>query len=131
MTIDLSALESDACLNCGSVIVTDEPCDCRSYNGGVGTVPEVVLPSPPWAVHDHPNGVCVDTCIAEVVAALWAAGVVTLGSCCGHAGRVAEPGPTLILGDHEDPARAAVLLAELDGRTWSLRQWRLVEVTTA
>lgn len=27
---------------------------------------------------------CVDRCISQVVQALWAAGVVTTGCCCGH-----------------------------------------------
>lgn len=111
------------------------PCDCGSYNRddpGVGR-PEIPLDPPEWLQdmrgHDRPDRpVPVDACIAATVKAVWLAGYMTLGSCCGHGGRV-TPRPSLVLhGDVRDFAGLRDLLAEVDGREWELLQWQLVEV---
>lgn len=52
---------------------------------------QVELPTPPHMLAFSNVGcisfrptTCVDRCIAPLVESLWAHGVVTLGSCCGH-----------------------------------------------
>ena len=80
-------------------------CDCQSYNKRVGSRSEILLNPPVWLQqmrdHDRPTRpVPVDACIAENVQALWDAGHVTLGSCCGHNGEV-MPRPSLVLGEDE------------------------------
>jgi len=113
---------------------TDQPiqgCNCASYNNPEkvrptvsGPVPEVVLTPPPGLGIER-DTVCVDACIARVVAYLWGYGVVTLGSCCGHG----RSRPDLVLGQHEDMATVRAYIAEVDDRTWGLCQWRLAENT--
>lgn len=101
--------------------------DCRSYNLGIGTVPEVVLPKPPWSSRDE--GIAVDACIANVVQAVWDAGFVTLGSCCGHG----IEGPELVLGDSvqaHDVPEIERIIARHDTRRWTLLQWQLVPLNT-
>lgn len=104
-------------------------CDCASYNNPErirptvsGGVPEVVLTPPPELGIER-EAVCVDACIARVVAYLWGCGVVTLGSCCGHG----RERPSLVLGQHEDMATVRACIAEVDDRGWDLSQWRLAE----
>jgi hypothetical protein len=104
-------------------------CDCRSYNREVGTVPSVVFDKPEWAAYRSGTGISIDACIASAIKALWDAGHVTLSSCCGHAGRVMDGHPSLVLGEDErdyDAIRAAI--ASADERDFTLYQWRLVEV---
>lgn len=102
-------------------------CDCVSNNQpepDQGT-PLVPLPAPPWAERERPIGI--DACIAPVIAHLWAQGIVTRGSCCGH-NRAA---PSLVLGDgvsDEDAGRVRALIAAVDLRPWTLYAWRLTEV---
>lgn len=103
-------------------------CDCHSHNGSHGERPEVVLTPPPViaATRADPSaGICVDACIADTVAALWASGVLTLGSCCGHG----RESPSLVLADGEDPSRAAEVLVRIDRRRFTLLQWQLADVT--
>ncbi len=98
-------------------------CTCHSYNGDFGATPEVVVPLPDFVQAEQQRNninVSVDACIAPTVQALWAHGIVTLGSCCGHGRRP----PDLVLGDNESPERVASLLADLDPRPWGLYQWR-------
>ena len=105
-------------------------CNCRSYNWGIGERPEMALTPPPAIaeVRARPDApVMVDTCIADAVKAVWDAGHVTLGSCCGHGrGR-----PSLVLGDdYRTPEKAAevvAVLASVDDRDWDLLVWRLVD----
>ena len=102
-----------------------EPCDCRSYNREVGTVPSVVLDKPDWAAYRSGTGISIDACIAPVVKALWDAGHVTRSSCCGHAGRVLSGSPELVLGEEEcdfDAIRAVI--ASVDSRGFTLYQWQ-------
>lgn len=101
-------------------------CNCHSYNGDSGAVPEVILPAPPWLdVSDvkRQYGICVDACIADTVRHLWSKGIVTHGSCCGHGKDL----PSLVLEDDAtllDAAAVRDLLAEVDHRTWKLLSWR-------
>lgn len=57
-------------------------CNCESYNrpDWGGADPSVVVQAPSG------KDVCIDPCILPVVEALWAAGIETLSSCCGHNG---------------------------------------------
>lgn len=81
----------------------------------------VILPTPPW-LDGHPDGVCVDGCIAATVAHLWSRGVQTLGSCCGHGSMP----PSLVLAQGETYEAAAEAVAEVDDREFVLHQWHLV-----
>lgn len=67
----------------------------------------------------------IDACIAPLVAALDAAGVHMLGSCCGHGVRA----PSLVLAQDQRPAAALDALTAVDDRSWDLYQWQLVEVS--
>jgi hypothetical protein len=96
--------------------------------------PEVLLAAPIWLVerrsadrgdHDTQRPVAVDACVAPAVKALWDAGFVTLGSCCGH-GELGS-GPSLVLGEHERNYQAIrTTIATTDDRYYELLQWRLV-----
>jgi len=84
-------------------------CDCGSYNLQIGKAPEKILDIASYfpEITDRPNGVCIDSCIAEPIKALWSAGIYTTGSCCGHnidAGSV-------ILENKKDIAKARSILA--------------------
>ncbi len=97
-------------------------CDCKSYNSGVGTVPEKILTAPKWS---HKDTICIDTCIVDVITHLWKNGVVTLGSCCGHNTEVAS----VVLGEGEsDYDKVIKLVCAVDGtrRDWEIQQWQLV-----
>jgi hypothetical protein len=60
-------------------------CNCYSYNWCVGEDPEVVLEVPKELLPIiRRETVCVDACIVKDVKALWKAGIVTHGACCGH-----------------------------------------------
>jgi len=101
---------------------------CVSYNAQIGTTPEVILPRPDWLPEgERTNGVPVDACIAPVVEYLWAKGITTLGSCCGHGGR--HGSPSLVLGENvEDYRKVRMLIAEKDPRNFELSQWKRVIV---
>lgn len=100
-------------------------CDCKSYNGDFGTVPEVVIPAPSWlrvSETKRARGVCVDACIVHAVQHLWNCGVCTRSSCCGHGQRL----PSLVLEDEssaQHAIRVRALLAEVDSREWELLAW--------
>ncbi|HKY15998.1 MAG TPA: hypothetical protein VJM33_13820 [Microthrixaceae bacterium] len=68
----------------------------------------------------------VDACIAATVQAIWDAGFITLGSCCGHG----KQAPSLVLGEHERGYDGLIALIEaVDGREFELFQWRLIQLT--
>lgn len=104
-------------------------CTCKSYNRGIGTTPEVILPRPSWMRDgERINGVPVDACIAPVIRHLWAHGVPTLGSCCSHNGETAAK-PNIILPTHfTDILKAKILISQVDQRAFALLQWQLKEV---
>jgi len=97
-------------------------CDCISYNGHSpdrrGT-PETVLTVPDWVSRER-RTVCVDTCIAEHVKALWEAGIWTEASCCGHNGLF----PRNIVVDRANHAKAQGILdarkAKVQIMSWQL-----------
>jgi hypothetical protein len=101
-------------------------CDCHSYNGDFGATPEEILPRPDWMPDgQRVNGVPVDYCIAPVIKHLWANGVVTLSSCCGHNGRFGFP--SIVLGESEsNVSRIRQLIADKDSRTFEITQWKRV-----
>lgn len=104
-------------------------CDCASYNWAPGKTPQVIVPKPEWSSRNG-DTIALDACIAPVVEAIWAAGHITLSSCCGH-GRQA---PGLVLGDGSDATPEIIadierIIAEVDGRRFTLHQWQLVEVS--
>jgi hypothetical protein len=63
-------------------------CKCHSYNNETGSTPERILDWAPYfpemAKNAERTDVCVDACIANEVERLWKAGILTVGSCCGH-----------------------------------------------
>lgn len=60
-------------------------CNCYSYNWCVGETPEVVLEVPKDLLPIiRRETVCVDACVVDDIKALWKAGIVTHGACCGH-----------------------------------------------
>ena len=85
---------------------------------------ERIVAKPEWAEHNG-DTICIDECIADAVMAAWDAGLVTLGSCCGH-GRTL---PGLVLEQIFDPAIAWSIMATVDDRNWELFQWQLVTLT--
>jgi len=106
------------------------PCSCVSHNRPDlgGTEAEVVLP---FRMHfeglngrglrdDLPLTVSVDPCIADVMQAMWRAGIETAGCCCGHRG--AFGGPSVIIVHPEDAADATHVL-EQDCRAWQVMFW--------
>lgn len=103
-------------------------CNCKSYNAQVGETEEVVLPRPDWLPEgERRNGVPVDACIAELVKHLWANGVITLSSCCGHNGLFGRP--SLVLGESVDNySQVRQLIKEKDSRLFELSQWKRVIV---
>lgn len=71
--------------------------------------------------------VTIDFCIAKIIKSLWAAGVVTLGCCCGHN----KQNPNIIIPEGygvPQIAHAKRLLSHIDSRTWDIFQWKLVSV---
>lgn len=94
-------------------------CNCRSYNAGTDGTPEAILYTPSG------KAVCIDACIADTIKALWAAGVETLNSCCGHNGLFDRqaPGPSVVIAQYEDPRRVAEVLRGLDNREWTIYRW--------
>lgn len=94
---------------------------CKWNNGGV------VVKSPDWLKAEGRESVCIDECITGTIQALWNAGVVTLGCCCGH-----DRSPcTVIIESSLNPAMLATayrVLELFDDRRWSIQEWKLVEV---
>ena len=92
---------------------------------------QVVVDLPEWLWPERETRtVCIDSCIVENVRALWDSKIYTLGSCCGHDGEFGNP--SVILHEHEmkqeDVERALSVLHGIDGRKWTIKQWRLVDV---
>jgi hypothetical protein len=86
---------------------------------------DVVVAAPSYLWAENRYTVALDGCIATVLPKLWERGVVTLGSCCGHG----KTPPSLVLANGESPDGASAVLSEIDGRSWELFQWQLIDVT--
>lgn len=108
--------------------MTKDRCDCHSYNGDFGSVPEVRLK---MLVSISPEGertyknVMIDACIAPVIQHLWNNGVPTGGSCCGHG----KKPPSIVLEQGaENYSQIREWIKEKDDRWFELSQWRRVLV---
>ena len=99
-------------------------CNCKSATYPGGEVEGVLVDSAEYFAWDSPSRpVAIDACIEKEIRALWAAGVWTGGSCCGHN----LTGPSIVIATGSDGPRAKKLLEEIDpGRKWSDFSWRLV-----
>jgi hypothetical protein len=99
-------------------------CDCLSYNKPEwgGNTPEVILPFRKYFPKADRETVCVDSCIANTIERLWAAGVQTEAACCGHNGQAIMGFPNVVLTNPEDAKAARDVLAT-DGRTWWIILW--------
>lgn len=108
-------------------------CNCRSYNAGVGDVEEVKLTPPPElgvvdCIGDPKTAVFVDACIAHVIEHLWANGVLTMDSCCGHGGQFGRPNIMIGSGSTTDDAAQVVdLIAQVDSRQFDVFSWQRCE----
>ena len=72
------------------------------------------------------RSVCLDRCIASIVPTIWAAGLETVGSCCGHG---KEDASVVVESQHgiEYIARIASVLERIDPqRRWRILQWSLI-----
>lgn len=102
-------------------------CNCHSYNADIGTVPEVALSPGDYFPDIEHEAIYIDACIAPVIQHLWKNGIWTIGSCCGHNGKLGRPG--IILGENEDSyADIRRLIKEMDDRHFDLYQWKLALV---
>ena len=105
-------------------------CNCHSYNMQIGSEPEEVLKVADYFHFEQMDGkrhISVDSCIAPVIKALWRAGIGTLNCCCGHN----IDNPSIIFPEHITPAeihKAKTIINKLDGREFSLKAWRLVDL---
>lgn len=98
-------------------------CNCISYNRPElgGTEAETVLRVPDnLAAQIGRETVCVDPCIADTIKAMWAAGIPTLGCCCGHNGKL----PRTVVVNEAYGAKAKDFLAGR-GETMQVMAWRL------
>ena len=96
-------------------------CDCQSYNrpdlGGTSRAPAIRCDVDLLVPEDERPLVCVDECIIPQIRALWAHGVETKHSCCGHNRMVPDVGVA-----HAEAIPLAVqILRRSDSRTW--RVW--------
>lgn len=73
------------------------PCACVDVE--LGTYSVAVPLHPPASLGYTRIPISVDRCIAEEVRGLWARGIVTTGSCCGHN---RQPGYISVLPEHAD-----------------------------
>lgn len=100
-------------------------CNCRSYNWEIGDVSEVVVTVPEniRACTDGRETVSIDACIVDAIQALWAKGLPTLNSCCGH--NRAEV--SVIIPDDAEPQVYLDVLKECDGRDWVVSRWERID----
>lgn len=89
-------------------------CRCISYNrpelgGDVGEI-VVTVPEHIRAMTDGRDTVCLDLCIAPLVLAMWARGIPTLNSCCGHNGKLP---PRCVIVNMADAQRARDVADEM------------------
>jgi len=102
-------------------------CNCHSYNqDGLDSSksPEVIL-CPPEELHIGKDSICVDACIAHVVAHLWENMIPTLNSCCGHN----KEAPRIVLDekflDEYKACNIREIISEVDNRNFELFCWQL------
>lgn len=82
-------------------------CDCISYNRPepYQKTPSRIL-TPSESLGLGKETICVDACIADQVEAMWAAGVATLSTCCGHNGQFDRH--VVVVPEHAEKAKAAL-----------------------
>lgn len=100
-----------------------KPCNCNSYNWGIGEKENVILRAP--ENFGFTKDVCVDYCIAPAIKALWDADIITLNSCCGHG----KMKPSIILQESAtiDLAKnAKLVVSKVDDREFDFLSWKLV-----
>lgn len=77
--------------------------------------------------------VCIEPCIAESIRALWSAGIITRGSCCGHN----QEWPSVVIeapgtiGAHERARALGIIRDSGDRRRWTVLSWELVASVAA
>ena len=102
-------------------------CNCHSYNKddpGSGKDQEVIIRRPE---NLGQKDICIDFCIVNVIKHLWACGVNTQGSCCGH-GRIK---PSIVLDNSVSAGhylRVKNIISEVDGRDFDILSWKLVNM---
>ena len=97
-------------------------CNCISYNSphDFQTDREVVLDPRNYGISQATKTVCVDACISEQIKAVWRAGIVTGGCCCGHN----KLAPSLFVYFAKDVVKACDTLAQSDpNRSWNVCVW--------
>ena len=103
-------------------------CNCHSYNGAEGETPEANLNIAqyfPWYEHTRPV-VSIDACIARDIEKLWAMGIYTRGSCCGHGDD--KKGPSVVLASEADSFLAKLFLPR--DRNYQILCWKLINLTS-
>lgn len=92
-------------------------CNCHSYNWDIGEVKPIGM------ITSEGEQVFIDECISRVITQLWANGIHTVNSCCGH-GRLQ---PSIVLAQDADPLEASTVIAKIDTREFKLLQWQLID----
>jgi len=97
------------------------PCECWSVGtGGDSGTPNVILDRPDFmaAVESKPQ-IAIDACIVEQVKTLWAAGVTTYSSCCGHG----KTRPSVVVDAGKALSAKALLTMRDPKRNWRVYYW--------
>ena len=100
------------------IAVAGNQCSCKSYNLGIGTIPNKILTLPSGETK------CIDACIANVIQKLWDNGIETIGSCCGHGSKK----PSVVLQQNCSKShanRVKKLIKSIDERDFDLLSWTL------
>ena len=85
---------------------------------------QVAVKAPNWSGKES---ISIDSCIVDQIQALWDAGVVTQGCCCGHNQRECS----VIIEHHFEPFDISIAYDILNRdieRRWHLEQWTLVTI---
>ena len=101
-------------------------CDCISYNRPEwgGSQQEAVLPYRKYFSQSGPDTVCVDACLADSMERIWAAGIETMASCCGHNGKShLANGFANVMLKHPKDAQAAFEILAAEDRPWWIVMW--------
>ena len=107
-------------------------CNCRINSDPSTGDPETLLDQEKYFPDTKRKTVPVDACIADIIEALWAAGVQTVSCCCGHDGRIAARNgrPNVMLAGPEYAQAAYDVLAK-DNRNWWVIFWGGKEISIA
>lgn len=102
-------------------------CNCKSYNKPEwgGDRPEVMVPKPDWSERTS-DTIGLDACIADDILKLWANGIRTLSSCCGHM----KAPPSIVVESKTHPKEMAdAYIAKIKKLVpgWEVYQWELTQ----